>query len=296
MTPGRAMLIAVAAYSSQVLYDVYVKLGREAGLSSLAIMAAIGLIGLAAILGTALFKRNLPSLLPRSLWGPVAIGLCSVGVRYGGITCLKYLPLSVFYPIFFSTPLIVAALSALLRLEVLSKTKIACLAAGFAGVLFVLLPNVSGGGEWIGYGAAIVSISLLAVYTILLRKVSQTESVQCIQLFNFLFLFAVGLGGSALQAAPLPAPYVLTFLIPAGLFFLGGNVLFNIALKYTAATNVAQCHYSQIVFGGLIGYWVWGDRPTWNLAVGAALIIVAGLVVAREASKNEAIAKTANTL
>jgi len=87
---------------------------------------------------------------------------------------------------------------------------------------------------------------------------------------------------------------MLGFALLAGLFFCTSNILFNMALKHTIASNVMPFHYTMIVWGALYTYLIWGDVPSLNVVAGAALIIAAGAFVAARARK-KAVADCGNS-
>ncbi|MDD4615960.1 MAG: DMT family transporter [Alphaproteobacteria bacterium] len=287
MTQSRAILCALAAFFVYVCYDTLSKVSMgHGGVTPLTIMAVAGTTGALVVLIPTLFRGKAKALKPQKIIGLALICLCSVGMRFCNNSAVKLLPLTVFYTLLFASPLAISALSAALKHEVLTKTKVVCLITGFIGVLIAVVPKITTGGELIGYIAIGGSIFCFSIYTVAMRKTSQTETIEAIQFFNFLSIGAFGFCGSLWQSSPWPEESVIPYLIAAGLFFALGNVLFNKALKHTSSSNVAQIHYTQIISGALFGYLIWHDIPSLNLVAGSALIIASGIVVARQARKN----------
>jgi drug/metabolite transporter (DMT)-like permease len=164
--------------------------------------------------------------------------------------------------------------------------KIGCLTAGFLGVVLAIGTKGLGGGEWIGYTAAFISVGAFVGYTIAMRHIAANATVENLLLPPFLTVGLVGFagvvreGGFSLNAA-------IAVVVAAALLNLVANFLYNKALQVTVATNVMQLHYTQIVWGAIIGYAIWGEKPTWNLIAGSAIIIASGLVVATQAHRAE---------
>lgn len=289
MTSRRAIFLAFAAYFALVLYDTTVKLARQAFVSPFVIMLAVGLMGMIGVIGMSISKRDLRILRPSSFRGVGIICLSSVAIRYCNITALKYLSLTVFYAIQFTAPLVIAALSVALKHEQLTRIKTACLIAGFCGILIILAPQFSATSKAIGYLPAFTSVFLFAISTVTMRKTSQRESVESIQFFNFMSLSLFGLGGASLTEQSALSANALMILFAGGIAFTFGNILFNQAIKFTASTNVAQMHYTQIIVGSIIGYLLWNDVPTWQLAVGSLIIIAAGVIVALLTQKTKVL-------
>ena len=194
-----------------------------------------------------------------------------------------------FYVVVFTIPLMIAVLSAVLKHEILTPLKIVCLITGFLGAALAIGVH-GGGGDWIGYLAAFISVSSFATYTILMRKISQTDTVESTQFINALCVGAVGIVGALSQSSIASAGWALTMMIVAGGINVLGNVLYNTALQNTASTNVAQLHYTQIISGAIFGYFLWHEIPTWNLIAGSILIIAAGMIVAGQVRKNNGTA------
>ena len=279
------MLCALVTFFGWVVLDAAIKLASEAALSPFMIMAVLGTVGVLGIVGLALFKRSVAILRPRDLRGQAIICLCALVTNYANVIALKHLPLTIFYIAVFTAPLAVAALSSVLKHEILTRSKIFCLVAGFLGVVLVLAPRIGIGGEWIGYLAASIGVAGFVVYTVMIHKISKTDTSESIQFSNALAVCVFGIVGFLLQSTSAPDDKALGILVVAGGINLLANVLYNQALKYTSSTNVAQLHYTQIISGALLGYLIWHEVPTWNLVVGSIIIIASGMTVAAQAHK-----------
>ena len=194
MTQPQAMLCALGGFFAWVVVDVVIKLVSENTLSPFVIMSVLGTVGALSVLTSAAFKKNLGLLRPRSLREQMAIALCSVAMNYFLVIALRHLPLTVFYIVVFTTPLVIAIFSALLKYETLSPVKMACIIAGFIGVIIAV--DAHGSGDWVGYAAGSVNVIGFAIFTILMRKISKTDSMESIQFLNTLSVAAVGLVGS----------------------------------------------------------------------------------------------------
>ncbi|MDD3029645.1 MAG: DMT family transporter [Alphaproteobacteria bacterium] len=161
--------------------------------------------------------------------------------------------------------------------------KVLCLLVGFSGVVLAL--GLDGGGDMIGYLAGFASITFFAVNTILMQQVSRGDAAECIQFYNALLFATVGAVVVLAQQAFAPVDWVLALILAAGVINIAGSVFYNVAIQNTGSINVAQLHYTQIIFGAVFGYFLWGEIPTWGLVLGTALIIGSGLVVAVQARR-----------
>ena len=50
-------------------------------------------------------------------------------------------------------------------------------------------------------------------------------------------------------------------------------------MKRAAASVIAPFEYTSLVWSFVFGYLIWGDIPRMEVFVGAALIVVAGLII-----------------
>jgi drug/metabolite transporter (DMT)-like permease len=284
MTQTRALLLALTAFFVWVIGDTSVKLCAEHALPPFAILAAFGGVGAFCLILLAAVRRDFSILRPGSPVPQGAMALCSSGIIFANVIALKHLPLTMFYTIVFMAPLVIAALSAALKHEVLSRTKIACLLVGFAGTAIAIGAR-GGAGDWIGCVAATISMSFFASRAILMRTTAKTDTPESTQFISTLSMLAIGVAGLCATSFPPLGLSTAAVLVLAGIANVTGSVLFITAIHHTPTTNVAQFHYTQILFGAIFGYVIWHNVPSSNLILGAGLIIGAGIVVAAEARK-----------
>jgi drug/metabolite transporter (DMT)-like permease len=284
MTQPKAMLCALAAFFAWVVVDVVIKLASVSSPSPFAIMAIMGSVAVVAVISLAAIRRDMAALRPRSLRGQVVIFTSNFAINCATVIALKHLPLTVYYIAIFTAPPLIAVLSSLLKHEKLTWIKIACLIAGFIGVVIAIAPRGGAGGEWIGYATVAICVVAFAVYTVTIRKLSATDTADSMQLSAAVATGAGGLIGMLFQTSHNTVFFadwkMPMFLAAAGGINLLGNILYNKALKHTSSTNVAQLQYTQIIWGAVMGYLIWREILTWNLVLGSVLIIAAGLVVA----------------
>ncbi len=81
-------------------------------------------------------------------------------------------------------------------------------------------------------------------------------------------------------------PRIGALLVAVGVLCATGSLCFFVALKHTAAANVSQIHYTQLVTGALMAWLVWRQVPTLLTAAGAVLIIASGFYIATLASRD----------
>jgi drug/metabolite transporter (DMT)-like permease len=286
MTQARAIYVALAAFFGWVLTDVAIKLAAQRDLPPTLIMGVLGLVGALGLATTATARGRLSSLRPTRGKAMLMVAAASVGINYTNVIALKHLPLTLFYILVFTAPFFIAALSVFVQHEALTKKKIACLVAGFVGVVIAVGGREVTGGDLLGYAAAFASVLFFAIYTVVIRHVVSETGSTSILFANAASCALCGFGASWMDVGLLDGQGVV-LLVGCGLANLASNALYNKALKHTASSNVAQIHYTQIISGALLGFLIWGEVPTVNLLIGGALIILSGLVVAAQAHSDD---------
>jgi drug/metabolite transporter (DMT)-like permease len=278
------MSYAFVSFFAWVAVDAAIKLGGQAALSPYLIMTGIGLVGAATIAITATLRGKARELRPGPWRHQIWMGLSSIGINLGAVVALKHLPLTLYYVVIFTAPLVIALLATTLKREILDKTKIVCLVAGFFGTIFAIGVG-HGKGGLVGYIAGFSAVAFFAAYTLIVQSLSKSGALYGTQFINAAFVGIFGLAGAFLHPVALPGSGPLLMIAIAGSINAFANILYNIAINNTSPTNVMQLHYTQIVSGAILGYLLWHEVPSWNLLLGSTVIIASGLVVAGHAHR-----------
>jgi drug/metabolite transporter (DMT)-like permease len=291
MTNPQAMLAALAAFFFWVLYDTTVKFGQQPPVSPFLVMAIVGFVSASSLTLFAAFTKTLPVLRPTRWREQGFTAALAALVIFSNIVAVKHLPLTLFYVIIFTAPLIIAGLSAFLKHEILTPVKIACLVAGFIGTVIAI--GVKGGNsDMIGIIAVFFGTMGFSARALMVRHMGKTVTPESTLI---LCNFAVALTGifgflSSPSGADIETRAVLIFIL-SGVTSAVGSILYFRAIQNTLSTTVAQFHYTQIIFGAIFGYILWHEIPTWNLVVGSIIIIASGLFLAAQANKTKSAAE-----
>lgn len=159
-----------------------------------------------------------------------------------------------------------------------SKRKFFAVALGFIGVMVILRPS---GTDFL------VMSSLLglfagfcrAVALFNVRSLAKKESTETILSYYFFIGAALSVFPLLLDWKPLENPLQWLYIFLAGLAALGYQYTFTKACALTQATKVSCINYFAVIFGGLLGWWVFGEVPHLWVILGA-LLIIGGAVVA----------------
>ena len=199
-----------------------------------------------------------------------------------------YLPLADVVTYYLATPIFVTALSAIFLREQVGWRRWSAILVGFAGVLIALRPSA----QSISWPAMIalagsLSFSCSLLTTRLLRTTPDIVLASA--------QFASGLLFGLVIA---PIGWVTPSWSSLGLFFAAGAIsvcallCVNRSLKLAQASLVVPYQYTMILWAVMFGYLVFGDVPSLPMAVGAVIIIGAGLYIflrERELGRNDAV-------
>ena len=194
---------------------------------------------------------------------------------YGAIS---FVPLTDAYTVTFTAPLLVTVLSIPLLGERVGWRRWSAVVIGFIGVLIVIRPG-AGGVHW-ALALPLVTALAFALYQILTRKVASVAGETSVAM-----LFHLAWVGAAVMSVAVPffwrpiAPF--DWLAMAAMGALGGlgHLLLIRALTVAPASLLAPFVYTQIAWGLVLGYLVFGDVPDLWMLTGGAVIIASGLYV-----------------
>lgn len=288
----RAMAFAFAGFTLWVLTDTAIKLVGQTGLPWYEVLAFLGLFMVLFLVGRGLWRRDLSALRPHRFRPQFLRSALDLGNNICVIVALRHLTLTLFYILIFLAPITVSLLSAVFLRERLSWQKAVAILTGFAGVVIAVHPwSGSREADWIGYTACLVCVACFSVNMVLARVLTQTENPESLTLFSGVIMMVVGfslMAGYRLTLADtIPiTPRIGALLVAVGVLCATGSLCFFVALKHTAAANVSQIHYTQLVTGALMAWLVWRQAPTLLTIAGAVLIIASGLYIATRASRD----------
>ncbi len=190
------------------------------------------------------------------------------------VTGFTYLGLVESLAIFSSYTLIVAAMSGPILGEIVGLRRWMAIFAGLCGVLIILKPGM---GVFSVYAIIpLIAASMFALYSLLTRYVARQDSTAT-------SFFWTGVTGCIVMT--FVGMFHLEDMIPADwllmlcLCFTGatGHWLLIRCYEVAEASAVQPFTYLQLVFGAAIGVMVFGEVIETNVAVGAVLVVAAGL-------------------
>lgn len=227
----------------------------------------------------------------------LARGLLNFAAYTAYYLALAALPMATTVALYFTAPLMITLLSALVLKETVGQRRWLAVAAGFAGVLIIVRP----GGELFDW-AALLPVFCGAAYAgsmVMARIMGVRDSAAALAFWgNVAFLLcAAGLalfyggGGHAgtghaslaflTRGWVWPTPGDAALMCACGVIAAIGLTLLTQAYRIAANSVVAPFEFTFAFWGLLWGWLFWGHLPDATGWLGIAVIIAAGLYVVR---------------
>jgi drug/metabolite transporter (DMT)-like permease len=221
-------------------------------------------------------------------------------------TSLAAMPFADAVAIYFSMPLMIAALSGLVIGEHVPPWRWVAVAIGFVGVVIVQHPGVG-----VFEPASLVVLFSTLCYALglmLTRPVGMRVNSAVMGFWQLVGFLVTGValslvfGGGSFHDAAHPSLSYLTAgwvapswtdvakLLGFGVAAAAATILYTAGYKVAAPSFVAPFEYSALLWASLLGFVLWGDVPGAGTLGGAALIVAAGLwMIAREARQKSEV-------
>ncbi len=281
----RAIAFALTGFTLWVITDACIKLVAEAGLPPCEVIGSLGLVGAIFMLSkNRLNGKPIGKLWPRNKKAQTGLALLALGCNLCNVVALKHLPLTIFYIVVFTAPMVIAVLASCFLKERLTIPKVAAILAGFAGVVIAINPGGTISGDLTGYIGVTGSLLFFSLNIVGSRSMTQSEDVESLTFFNALVQIIGCLVPVFFYFVPVD---LKTFLIltVAGLINVIANLAILTALKHAAAAIVSQFHYTQLIAGAILGYFIWHEMPTLYLLIGSAVIVGSGIYITAHTRK-----------
>lgn len=280
------LLIALAGFALLAMGDGVIKAiaGAWPATAVAATRYTIGALGLLALL---LLREGRAGLACPMPWVQLGRGVSVAVATMSFFSAIFVMPLAEATAIVFTAPMLTALLSALLLGERATRMTWAAIAVAFTGVLIVLRPNVLALG-WTGLLPLLAALAMSFLF-ILNRMAAQAGSALLMQLLVSAFatpiLIAGALIGHAsgipeLAIAP-PPSWVVALCAMVAITASASHMLLYLATRRASAASIAPMTYVQLFIAGGIGIAFYDEWPDVVALGGAALIIVAGLLLWR---------------
>ncbi len=268
------MLISMASFA---VGDTFIKISG-AFLSPAQIMFFLIAGGLIIFAIIAKFKGE--NLLDRRAFSPILlIRYCAEMVGLVAmIIGLTKIPLSVVGTVTQASPILVAAGAVIFFKEVISWRRWSSIFIGFIGVVLVIQP----GGQNLDYAViwAVVALVAFSIRDLVTRLTPPDIPSSSIATFTMIAAFPFTTAWVFLSGEKFFPPG-MDWAVVSSMIILGsfGYLLLITSLRLGELSAIMPFRYSRIVFLLILGFLVFGERPTVSMLIGATLILISGVYI-----------------
>ena len=272
------MLMAMLSFATMDAMAKYLVKDRYDPVQILAIRSVLILT---VMLTYYIVRRQLHRIVPKK---PIALairGAIGFVAPYCFFKSLQVLPLADATVIFFSSTLMITALSVPILKEPVGFYRWAAVILGFVGVLIAM--DVQGSSSLVSYGYCLLGSFAYSLLFLSGRLLAKTETVDALVFsFNLSLLVIASLISPLIWVAVPSAD-----LIPISIFAvlaLVGHFCVTTAFSKANVAVIAPFEYTALIWAVLWGYLIWDDIPDARVIVGGAIIISCAIfIVLREA-------------
>jgi S-adenosylmethionine uptake transporter len=162
--------------------------------------------------------------------------------------------------------------------EKITLTEFICIAIGFSGVLIVAQPDYNNFN--IGYLYAFCGVLCVSAAGLLVRRIGREENPFLFIIFGNIAIFAFNIIPSTFHSIPtLELLHIVIFAFYCTTIPFAVLIMSAVFARAPSVTNIVPFQYTQIIWGAIIGYFVFADIPESNTLIGAAIVISCGLYI-----------------
>jgi S-adenosylmethionine uptake transporter len=203
-----------------------------------------------------------------------------IGSSYCVNHALAHIPLADFYGIVFLTPMMTTLIAVIFLKEQIGRWRWSAVIAGFIGVMIVIGPVFQ--DHNIGYFYALAGTLFISSNALVLHKIGYEPVIARYAFYPFVattvFFIPLLAGKGSFQMPHDPLHWAL-FLIMAPLSLIG---MLGYSAGFARARDtsmIAPFHYSQMIWGAMLGFFIFRDVPGPSTIAGSLIIVASGLMV-----------------
>lgn len=271
------MLYAVAAGFTLCLLNIILRLLTH-DLPAFEVQFLRYFMGLVAVLPW-IFRDGLAAYRPRSLSGQLWRGAVHASGLYLWFAALPLIPFSELVAISFTSPIFIMIGAVAFLKEAMFWQRWAAAAIGFAGVLVVVWPGLTGGGNW-GSLLMLASSPLFAASFLITKALARRDSPTVIVAWQALTVTLFTLPAAAwVWIWPSPSQWAIALLCGA----LGslGHWFLTHAYRLADISTAQPVKFLDMIWAAGLGYIVLSEVPSTSTLAGAAVIFLSTTWIAR---------------
>ena len=191
---------------------------------------------------------------------------------------LTKIPLSVVGTVTQASPILVAAGAVIFFKEVISWRRWTSIFIGFVGVVLVIQP----GSQNLDYAViwAVIALVAFSIRDLVTRLTPPDIPSSSIATFTMIAAFPFTTAWVFLSGEKFFPPE-MDWAVVSSMIILGsfGYLLLITSLRLGELSAIMPFRYSRIVFLLILGFLVFGERPTASMLIGATLILISGVYI-----------------
>jgi drug/metabolite transporter (DMT)-like permease len=192
---------------------------------------------------------------------------------------LPRIPLADMTAIGFTAPIFIMIGARIFLAEPMRWERWVAVVLGFAGVMLVVGPRLSGdGGLW--HLAMLASAPLFAASFLLTKALTRHENTGSILVWQNIVVAVISLPMALWAWQPLSAPLWLGFMA-CGLLGSGGHYCLTRSFRIADISATQSAKFLELLWSAALGFMLFGDVPTGTTLAGGVVIAAATLWVAR---------------
>jgi drug/metabolite transporter (DMT)-like permease len=208
----------------------------------------------------------------------VARAITLVGITFFMFKAVQALTLADFYGVVFTTPFILTIVAFFVLGERASLSEWIAIIIGFCGVMIVVQPDFSNFN--FGYLYAFGAVICVTMTTFIVRRIGRDEDPYLFVIFGSMGLVIANIIPAITVVTPaFNWVHIIVFAIYAFTIPTAVLTMSAVFARAPSITAVAPFQYSQIIWGTVLGYIIFGDIPQMNTVIGSAIIVACGLYI-----------------
>jgi drug/metabolite transporter (DMT)-like permease len=243
------------------------------------------LFGLLVMLPLVL-RSGLASYRPKDLRGQLLRGLVHTAGMYLWFTALPRIPLADTTAIGFTTPIFIMIGASLVLGERMVPARWVAAGIGFAGVMIVVGPKLAGsGGEY--NLIMLASAPMFAASFLMAKALTRRDHPGTIVLWQALTVTLFTAPVALMQWTP-PSPTQWALFLVAGVLGSLGHYCLNRGFRVADISATQPVKFLDLIWASAMGYLMFANVPTQTTIIGAAVIFVSTVWIARRESRKPA--------
>ena len=189
---------------------------------------------------------------------------------------LMYLPFGELYSLMNLAPILITASGAFILGEKVGWRRWTAVICGFIGVLIVIDPNN------LKFGFAFIYPLIAAIFitqrdTITRKFLNKFDSLQIVFITSFSVSVFFGFG-IFLNYKPIDLQ-IFIYIFLSAIFVTLGYYFSVLTIKTTNISTTSPFRYTIIIFGIILGYFIFNEIPAFNMILGSLIIISSGIFI-----------------